>query len=141
MRSVASLAMGLAVLAARAEAGEVLAGPAAFAGPSSQGEERSLRKVLENYVQAIEAKDVALFRFVKPNLSPEEERRARKAFESVQSQAIIMTIQAVEVLPAAAIVRVSRRDTINRSIVSSFPQTFTLDKAKDGWTIREIATR
>jgi hypothetical protein len=35
-------------------------------------------------------------------------------------------------------VRVSRRDTINGSIVSSFPQSFTLTKAHNDWSIREI---
>ena len=52
-----------------------------------------------------------------------------------------MTIQSAEVQATQATVRVSRRDTINKSIVSSFPQAFTLEKAKDGWTIREIGSR
>ena len=121
----------------RAEAGEVVAVAGAFSGPSAL-EEHPVLRVLEAYVRAIEVKDVDLFRTVKPNLSTEEERRARKAFDSLQSQTIVMTVLSVEVRAASATVKVSRRDTINKSIVSSFPQTFALDRARDGWSIREI---
>ena len=101
-------------------------------------EERALQRVLEAYVRVIEVKDVDLFRTVKPNLSPAEERRPGKVFESFQSQTIIMTILSVEVQGTQATVKLSRRDTINKSIVSSFPQTFVLEKARDGWFIRDI---
>lgn len=138
MRSVGSVVLGFALLAgARGEAGEVVAVPGAFSGAAAP-EERPVVRVLEAYVRAIEVKDVDLFRTVKPNLSSEEERRARKAFDSLQSQSIVMTVLSVEVLGARATVKVSRRDTINKGIVSSFPQTFALDRAKDGWAIREI---
>jgi hypothetical protein len=49
-----------------------------------------------------------------------------------------ITIVSVEVQALEAVVRVSRRDTINGSIVSSFPQTFRLAKNKTGWSIQEI---
>jgi len=50
----------------------------------------------------------------------------------------VMTIQSIEVQGDEALVRVSRRDTINGTIVSSFPQTFVLAKGKDDWSIREM---
>jgi hypothetical protein len=135
-------ALALACLcAAPARSGEVVSGTSAFAEPRAQAEERGLRKVLEGYVHAIEAKDVAAFRAVKPNLSPEEERRARKAFESLRSHTIVMTIQSVSVQESEAKVRVSRRDTINGTIVSSFPQIFTLTRSSAGWAIQEIGGR
>jgi hypothetical protein len=135
-RSIAVVFALLGVFATRGEAGEVVASPGAFAAAPS--EERAVVRVLDAYVRAIEVKDVDLFKTVKPNLSPDEERRARKAFESLHSQAIVMTILSVEVSGASAQVKVSRRDTINKTIVSSFPQTFSLEKAKDGWAIRDI---
>ena len=139
MRTAVSMVLGFALLAgARGEAGEIATGPGAFTGAAAQAEERALLKVLEAYVRAIEVKDVDLFRTVKPNLSMDEERRARKAFESIQSHTIVMTILAVDVQGTLATVKVSRRDTINKSIVSSFPQTFALEKAKDGWFVRDI---
>lgn len=137
------LRLGAAVLAvllagtARAAAFEVIAAPAAFSG-RALAEEAAIRKLLERYVHAIETKDVAQFRAVKPNLSDDEEKKAKRAFESLRSQAIVITVQSVEVQGDTAIVRVSRRDTINGSIVSSFPQSFVLAKAHEDWSIREI---
>ena len=52
----------------------------------------SIRKVLEVYVRAVEAKDMQMFRAVKPNLSEEEEKRARTAFKSIQSQVLPIVI-------------------------------------------------
>jgi hypothetical protein len=108
--------------------------PAASSSPDVVG----IRKVLETYVHAVEAKDVQMFRSVKPNLTEEEERRARAAFKSVQSQTVKMSVLSLEVKEGKATVKVARRDTINGSIVSSFPQTFQLLKDTSGWTIRDI---
>jgi len=101
-------------------------------------EATSIRKVLEAYVRAVEAKDVQMFRAVKPNLSEEEEKRARMAFKSVQSQVVKMNVLVLDVKDGKATVKVSRRDTINGSIVSSFPQTFQLAKETAGWMIQDI---
>jgi hypothetical protein len=108
--------------------------------PSSalSAEAPDIRKVLETYVHAVEAKDLDMFRSVKPNLSEDEERRARAAFKSVQSQMIKMTVLSLEVKERTATVKVARRDTINGSIVSSFPQTFQLAKDSARWTIQDI---
>jgi hypothetical protein len=102
------------------------------------GEAPAIRKILEVYVRAVAEKDLSLFRTVKPNLSNEEEQRARTAFKSVQSQVVRMNVVSVDVRDGIATVRVTRRDTLNGSIVSSFPQTFQLTKAATGWTIQDI---
>jgi hypothetical protein len=134
----AALLLAAATVGApRSQAGEVTASPVVFSG-RALAEEKPIRRLLESYVRAIESKDVAQFRAVKPNLSEDEEKKAKKAFESLQSQAIVITVQSVELQGDLAIVRVSRRDTINGSIVSSFPQTFTLARSPEEWTIREI---
>jgi hypothetical protein len=114
--------------------------PSAITLPSGglSTEATSIRKVLEAYVRAVEAKDLLMFRTVKPNLSEEEEKRARIAFKSVQSQVVKMNVLSLEVKDGKATVKVSRRDTINGSIVSSFPQTFLLAKQTAGWTIQDI---
>ena len=101
-------------------------------------EATSIRKVLEAYIRAVEAKDVQMFRAVKPNLSEDEEKRARMAFKSIQSQVVKMNVLALDVKDGKATVKVSRRDTINGSIVSSFPQTFQLAKEAAGWMIQDI---
>jgi hypothetical protein len=139
MRLRAPLALTLLALVARAGSGEPA--PSAFATPSAKAEELALRKALERYERAIESKDLEGFRAVKPNLTADEEQRMRKAFQSVQSQDIEMTVLAAEVRDGEAVLKVSRRDTINQSIVSSFPQTFTLTRAREGWIIQGIAGR
>jgi hypothetical protein len=101
-------------------------------------EAAGIRKVLEAYIRAVEAKDVQMFRAVKPNLSDEEERRVRTAFKSIQTQAVKMNVLSLDVKESKATVKVARRDTINGSIVSSFPQTFQLAKENTGWTIQDI---
>jgi hypothetical protein len=114
--------------------------PSAVTLPSGElsTEAISIRKVLEVYVRAVEAKDLQMFRTVKPNLSEEEEKRARAAFKSIQSQVVKMNVLSLEVKEGKATVKVSRRDTINGSIVSSFPQTFSLAKETAGWLIQDI---
>jgi hypothetical protein len=108
--------------------------PAGDLSPEAAG----IRKVLEVYVRAVEGKDVQLFRSVKPNLSDEEEKRARAAFKSVQSQVVRISVLSLDVREGHAVVKVARRDTLNGSIVSSFPQTFQLAKETAGWTIQDI---
>jgi hypothetical protein len=142
-RATALVTFGLALVAGCA--GAVRAAifddaPSAVTLPSGDltTEATNIRKVLEAYVHAVEAKDVRMFRAVKPNLSDEEEKRARMAFKSIQSQVVKMNVLALAVKDGKATVRVSRRDTINGSIVSSFPQTFQLAKEPAGWTIQDI---
>jgi len=114
--------------------------PSAVTLPSGDlsTEATGIRKVLEAYVHAVEAKDVQMFRAVKPNLSEDEEKRVRAAFKSIQSQVVKMNVLSLDVSQGKATVKVSRRDTINGSIVSSFPQTFSLAKETAGWTIQDI---
>jgi hypothetical protein len=112
--------------------------PVALPAGDLSSDSAGIRKALEIYVRAVEAKDVQLFRSVKRNLSEEEEKRVRAAFKSVQSQVVRINVLSVDVRDGHAIVKVARRDTINGSIVSSFPQTFQLAKETAGWTILDI---
>ena len=142
-RGRALVALGLAFMAGRpAPLRAAIAddSPSAVTLPAGNlsTEAMGIRKVLEVYIHAVEAKDVQMFRAVKPNLSEEEEKRARMAFKSVQSQVVKMNVLSVDVKDGKATVKVSRRDTINGSIVSSFPQTFQLAKETAGWMIQDI---
>jgi hypothetical protein len=142
-RGRALVALGLAFVAwGPAELRAAIAddSPSAVTLPSGNlsTEAMSIRKVLEAYIHAVEAKDVQMFRAVKPNLSEDEEKRARMAFKSIQSQVVKMNVLALDVKDGKATVKVSRRDTINGSIVSSFPQTFQLAKEAAGWMIQDI---
>lgn len=130
---VKRLAIGLVLVLLTAEASRSDQAP-----PPSSPEDTAIRKVIADYGRAIETRDVALFKTVKPNLSQDEERRTRTAFETVKSQVVKITVVSVDVQGVDAVVRVSRRDTINGSLVSSFPQTFRMARGKAGWSIQEI---
>lgn len=123
----------LAVLGRPAGAGLALESPAA-----GSRDEADIRSVIDDYARAIEARDIAHFKKVKPNLGKEEEARLRKAFESIQSQVVKVTILSLEVQGTQATARLARRDTINGSLVSSFPQTLSLVRIQEAWTIDQI---
>ena len=108
------------------------------ANGSASRDEQDIRRLITDYAQAIETRDIPLFKKVKPNLSKEEEDRLRRAFETIQSQVVKITVLAIEVQGGQATARLARRDTINGSLVSSFPQTLSLGKGAGGWIIEQI---
>jgi hypothetical protein len=108
------------------------------ASVGASADETAIRKVIGDYAKAIENKDLELFKAVKPNLTLEEEKRARSAFASIQSQVVKITFLSIDMKEHQAVVKVTRRDTINGSIPGAFPQTFTMNKGRTGWVIAEI---
>src|SRR5712691_3865746 len=102
------------------------------ASVAASADETAIRKVIGDYAKAIENKDVELFKAVKPNLSLDEEKRARSAFASIQSQVVKITFLSIDMKEHQAVVKVTRRDTINGSIPGAFPQTFTMSKGRTG---------
>lgn len=132
---VLGMLVALALLApAEADYGLDVSSAAAAEGV----EETAIRKLIADYARAIETKDLGLFKTVKPNLSPDEEKRAKAAFASIQSQIVKITFLSIELKEHQAVVKVTRRDTINGSIPGAFPQTFNLSKGRTGWVIDEI---
>jgi hypothetical protein len=101
-------------------------------------DEAAIRKVIGEYARAIENKDLELFKTVKPNLTSDEEKRAKTAFASIQSQVVKLTFVSIDRKDHQAVVKVMRRDTVNGSIPGAFPQTFTMSKGRTGWVIEEI---
>ena len=133
------MVLGMLVVLALAAPVEAVYAPdlqSASAAPSA--DETAIRKVIADYARAIENKDVELFKTVKPNLSADEEKRARTAFASIQSQVVKITFVSIDMKEHQAVVKVTRRDTINGSIPGAFPQTFTMSKGRTGWVIDEI---
>ncbi len=105
--------------------------------PVAANEEPAIRKVVDEYARAIQSKDLALFRSVKPNLSAEEEKRLRAIFKQYKSYQVSVTINSIQLDGSAARVRVSRQDTIDGNPFV-LQQLITLVKGPEGWTIREI---
>jgi serine/threonine protein kinase len=113
----------------------------ARAGPTVESDDAAIRRVVMSYGRAIESKDIALFRRVKPNLSPDEQRRIEDSFRSVASQQVAITILSIELHGDDASVRLRRRDTIQaggRQQTTETQQTMTLTRSASGWVIRDI---
>jgi serine/threonine protein kinase len=106
-----------------------------------EDDDAAIRRIVATYARAIETKDIALFRSVKPNLSSEEQRRVEDGFRAVTSQRVAVSIVSIDRRGQEASVRLRRRDTIQaggREQTSESQQTMTLIKTAAGWTIREI---
>jgi serine/threonine protein kinase len=123
----------------RAEAPERRPAPAA--APPADDDDASIRKVIATYARAIETKDLALYRSVKPNLSASEQRIIEEGFRGVTSQRVAVTIQSIEHRGQDALVRLRRHDVIQaggRQQTADSQQTMTLTRGASGWVIREI---
>ncbi len=93
------------------------------------------------YAKAIEGKDLALFRSVKPNITDDEARRLQDGFRAVTSQQVRLTIVSVVLGEEDAAVVAERRDVIEadgRRRTAESRQTFRLMRAPDGWVITDI---
>jgi eukaryotic-like serine/threonine-protein kinase len=123
--------------------GATLPAPTLPAAPVSVAatQEPAIRKVIADYGRAIESKDIALFKAVKPNLTPDEEKRLQESFKAIKSQQVGITVDAVQVEGAQATVRVSRQDTINGTKVKPIQQVFRLTQSGGAWSIQAIGVQ
>jgi tetratricopeptide (TPR) repeat protein len=120
--------------------GGTLPAPTLPAAPPTLGatQEPAIRKVIADYGRAIEGRNIALFKAVKPNLTPDEEKRLQESFKAIKSQQVGITIEVVQVDGAQATVKVSRQDTINGNKVKPIQQVFRLVQSGGGWAIQTI---
>ncbi|MDX2194071.1 MAG: hypothetical protein NW201_11990 [Gemmatimonadales bacterium] len=103
-----------------------------------ESDEAGVRRALRVYEQAIENKDLALFRTVRPDLSQDEEKRLRASFQQVERQHVELRVEGVTVTGDRADVRVSREDTIQsggRAQTSRSTQTIRMARRGDAWII------
>jgi hypothetical protein len=106
-----------------------------------ESDEDAIRRVVATYGRAIESKDLALFRSIKPNLSPDEERRLQQSFQAVTSQQVQMSITSLDRRGETASVTIQRRDVLDvngrRQTVES-RQALALERVKGEWVITDI---
>jgi serine/threonine protein kinase len=106
-----------------------------------EDDDAAIRRVVATYARAIETKDLALYRAVKPNLSAAEQRTIEDGFRAVASQRVTITIQSIEHRQQDALVRLRRQDVIQvsgRQQTTDNQQTMRLARTPTGWVIREI---
>jgi hypothetical protein len=104
-------------------------------------DEAAIRAVVAAYARAIESKDLALFRRLKPNLGAEEERRIERGFRAVTTQKVDITILSIDRRGDRAVAQLRRQDVIEaggRRHTPESRQTMTLAKTNGTWVIVEI---
>jgi serine/threonine protein kinase len=111
--------------------------PTPMAALGGAAEEATVRKTVDDYARAIQAKDIDLFRAVKPNLSADEEKRLRAIFKQYKSYKVSITVNSIRFEGSEAKVRVARQDTIDGNAFV-LQQVLTMARGPAGWTIREI---
>jgi serine/threonine protein kinase/tetratricopeptide (TPR) repeat protein len=112
--------------------------PPVTAPPPPVNDEPAVRRVITEYKRALEGRDLGLFKAVKPNTSADDEKKLRDSFNNIRSWEVAIDIDSVRIEGDRAVVKVSRRDTVNGQRTQPQSQTFTLVKGGGGWTIRDI---
>jgi len=123
---------------ARAAAAPEPARPAPAAPVES--DDAAIRRVIRTFAQAIETKDIGLYRSVRPGLSAASEAVVRSSFKQVDSQEIDLRIESIRIDGRTATARIARRDTLvtaGRSQIQNSTQTMRFQKTDAGWIIAE----
>jgi len=125
---------------APSSAAPTLAPPSASAAsaPALASAQSAVRQVIADYARAIETKDIGLFKTLKPDLTSDEEKRLQEAFKSIPTQQVEISIDSIELDGAKAMVRASRKDSINGKPLRPHQQTFRLVRKDGAWTIQSI---
>ncbi len=112
--------------------------PTSAAGLTVAHQEPAVRRVIAEFGRALETRDLALYKSLRPGLTADEERRVRESFKGIQSQRVGITIDSVQIEGGQATVRVSRQDTVNGKAMRPLQHTFRLAQRDGAWTIQSI---
>jgi hypothetical protein len=103
-------------------------------------DDAAIRRVIRTFEQAIETKDIGLYRSVRPGLSAASEAVVRSSFKQVDSQQIDIRIESIRIDGRTATAQLVRRDTLvtaGRSQIQNSTQTMRFQKTEAGWIIAE----
>jgi predicted Ser/Thr protein kinase len=106
------------------------------ATPRPAGSEAEVRQVIAEFGRAIENRDLALYRTLKPGLSSGDEKRLREAFKASTTQRVGITVDSVQVEGDRATVRATRQDVIDGRPTKAVAQTFQLVRVGAIWQIQ-----
>lgn len=96
--------------------------------------------MIHTFEQAIETKDIGLYRSVRPNLSKAAETVLMNSFRQIDSQEIDLRVENLRIDGRIASARIVRRDTLitsGRRQVQNSTQTLKFEKTATGWIIAE----
>jgi serine/threonine-protein kinase len=100
--------------------------------------EAAVRALLADYTAALEGKSLEGFRAVKPNLTPDEEKRLAASFKAIKSWKVGMQVESMVMDGGRIVVRVQRQDNVNGRETPKVTQYFTLAQQGGGWKIESI---
>jgi serine/threonine protein kinase len=103
--------------------------------------EAAIRRAIADYGRAIETKDIALYKSVRPGITADEEKRLRDSFKAIQSQRVSLTVDALQIDGSSATARVSRQDTVNGKAMPSMQRTIRLVLRDGVWTIQSTGSQ
>jgi tetratricopeptide (TPR) repeat protein len=101
-------------------------------------DEAAVRHMLASLERAIEEKDLALYKRLRPNLPAEDEHRLKDAFHNVASQQVDYTIESIAFDGDRALVRVTRSGRVSGQTVPPVRQVIHLARDGSGWVITDI---
>jgi serine/threonine-protein kinase len=116
----------------------VLPPPTTSAPPPTLGDEAAVRQLVASLERAIEEKDLALYKKLRPGLTPEDERRLRDAFNNVSSQQVDYSVDAISFDGDKATLHVTRTGRVSGQAVPPIRQVLRLARTATGWVIAEI---
>jgi serine/threonine protein kinase len=114
--------------------------PAPTPAPPVESDDAAIRRVIHTFEQAIETKDIGLYRSVRPNLSKAAETVLMNSFRQIDSQEIDLRVENLRIDGRTASARIVRRDTLitsGRRQVQNSTQTLKFEKTATGWIIAE----
>jgi Protein kinase domain len=109
--------------------------------PTPSNPRTEVRTTLDNYVRAVETKDVALLRQVRPGLTDEEINRTRASNEIKRSQKVDLKVDEITINGDEAQALGRREDVIilrdGQRLRQDLKFTYTLKRGPRGWVIQE----
>ena len=96
--------------------------------------------MIRSYEQAIETKDIGLYRSIRTNLTRAAETVLTNSFRQIDSQEIEIRVENLRIEGRTATARLTRRDTLvisGRRDVRNSTQTMKFEKTDTGWLIAE----
>jgi serine/threonine protein kinase len=114
--------------------------PAPPAAAAVETDEAAIRRVIRVYERAIETKDIALYRSIRPKLPRAAEAVLMNSFRQIDSQEIDIRVENLRIEGRTASARLVRRDTLvtaGRRQTQDSTQTLRFEKTDAGWIIAE----
>jgi hypothetical protein len=106
----------------------------------AETDEAAIRRLIRIFEQAIETKDIGLYRSVRPGLTRADEAVLMNSFRQIDTQEIEVRIENVRIDGKTATARIARRDvltTAGRRQTQNSTQTLRFEKTGAGWIISE----